>query len=111
MKIVKWIIGGIACLLAISFAIAQYLVYFVLNRSAKHQESTDSLSKDPEEAKRAVEMLCGSEEWKQEVKEKAEKWQIQSYDGFKLYGYFLKGNSHEYALLCHGFTGTHREMM
>lgn len=101
----------ILAILLVFYGIARYLVYFILDRNAKYKESPDSLSKDPEEAKRGILMLCGRDDWKQEFAEKRQAWSIQSFDGLTLKGYFLENPSTNYVILCHGFTGKHSEMV
>ena len=98
-------------LLTGAYAIARYMVYVILDRNSKHQESTDDLTTDPEDLKKAIIMLTGTDEWKAEVAEIAEDWNITSYDDLKLYARFLKNDSNKFIILCHGFTGSHREMV
>ena len=94
-----------------ALAISCYLFYFILNRHAKYKQSTDVLSKDPEEAKQAIRILTGSDNWKAYFFANAEKWQLQSFDNLQLCARFLGNDSHDYAILCHGFTGSHVEML
>lgn len=94
-----------------SYLIADYMVYYILNRNAKHQEGTDSLTTDPVLLEKALTMLTGTKEWNTELDEKAETWNIESFDHLNLNAFFLKNDSHNYIILCHGFTGTHQEMV
>lgn len=93
------------------YAIADYMVYYILNRKASHQEGTDSLTTDPVLLEKALIMLGGTKGWNEELSEKAEIWNLESYDNLNLYARFLKNDSHNYIILCHGFTGTHHEMI
>ena len=93
-----------------AYAIAYCLFYYILDRRATYQESMDSITKDPEEAKLAVTMFQGTEAWHREAQAVSEDWYLQSHDGLRLFGLFLKQNSHRYAILCHGLTGSHGEM-
>ncbi len=95
----------IACL-----GTAYGLVTFVLDRNKKMKQDTSVLSEEPSEVQRAIEILCGSKQWQASVEDKAEEWTIISYDHLKLQGYFMRNDSHRYVILCHGFTGSAKEM-
>lgn len=101
----------IVLIILMFYGIALYLVYFILDRNTKYRESTDSLSKDPEEAKRGIQILCGSDEWKREFAQKAELRSLYSKENLLLKARFLKNDSHNYVILCHGFTGKYTEML
>ena len=111
MKIILVILVAATIVAAISYGVANYLVYVILDRNAKHKESTDVLSKDPEEVKLGIKLLCGSEEWQNEFEEKCQIWTVESKDGFALKGRFLDANTNNYAIVCHGFTGKYREVL
>lgn len=111
MKIILFLLIAATLVAAISYGIANYLVYIILDRNGKHKESTDALSKDPEELKRGLTLLCGSEEWKAEFEQRSEVWSIVSKDGLHLKARFIKAESHNYAILCHGFTGKYKQIV
>ena len=90
---------------------ANTLTKVVLDRNYELQQDSSTLSKDPEEAARAVQILCGSEAWREYIKNEGEEWRLSSYDNLILHACFLKNDSHNYAVLCHGFTGSSTEMM
>ena len=111
MKIVLILLIAATMVAAISCLIANYLVYVILDRNGKHKESTDVLSKDPEEVKRGIRLICGSEEWQNEFADKCEVWTIKSKEGLNLKARFIKSESHNYAIVCHGFTGKYTEVL
>lgn len=111
MKIIFVLLIAATLVAAISYGIANYLVYVVLDRNGKHKESTDVLSKDPEEVKLGIRLLCGTEEWQEEFHEKSEIWSLKSKDGLCLRGRFISAATHNYAIICHGFTGKYTEVL
>ena len=108
---VKLLILLFLVILIISVYAANTLTKTVLDRNYELQQDSSTLSKDPEEAERAVQILCGSKEWREEMKNKGEEWYLSSYDNLKLHASFRRNDSHNYAILCHGFTGSSVEMM
>ena len=111
MKIVLILLIAATIVAAISYGIANYLVYVILDRNGKHKESTDVLSKDPEEVIRGIQLLCGREEWRNEFAEKCETWSLESKDALCLKAKFIKADTHNYAIVCHGFTGRYTEVL
>lgn len=111
MKIVLILLIAATLVAAISYGVAKYLVYVILDRNGKHKESTDVLSKDPEEVKLGIKLLCGSEEWQKEFSEKSDLWSLESKDGLKLKGRFIEAGTDKYAIVCHGFTGKYTEVL
>lgn len=108
---VKILIIVVFVVLIIFIYAASTLTKVVLDRNFEMQQDSSTLSKDPEEAARAVQILCGSEVWREYIKNEGEEWYLSSYDNLKLHAYFLRNDSHNYAVLCHGFTGSSTEMM
>ncbi len=105
------LIIGLITLSAICVIVAYCLFYYILDRRATYQESMDSITKDPEEAKRAAVMFSGTDQWREEVQIISKEWYIESFDGLKLFGLFLENNSHTYIILCHGLTSSHSGML
>ena len=105
------LIVGLVFLLAICSVVAYCLFYYILDRRATYQESMDSITKDPDEARRAAVMFSGTDEWKDEVHRISKEWYIDSFDGLKLFGLFLEKESHTYVILCHGLTSSYSGML
>ena len=55
--------------------------------------------------------FIGSEDIQARFNSLSEELQITSYDNLKLKAWFLKNNSHKYIILCHGYTGEHKDMV
>ncbi|MBE6037995.1 MAG: alpha/beta hydrolase [Anaerofustis stercorihominis] len=104
MKILLILLSAVILIGIICFFIANYLVHFVLDRKMEHKEGLESLSTDPDELAYAVTVIGGSKEWKEFFYKNAEERTVNAFDGTELFGYFLKADSHKYAILCHGYT-------
>lgn len=101
----------VVVLAAIFYGIAYFLVYSILNRNSSHRESKNNLSNNPEELSIGSRLLSGTDKWKKEFEEKSTIWTQISKDGLTLKGRFIQGDSHDYVIVCHGYTGKYTKVL
>lgn len=101
----------VAVFVVIFYGIAAFLVYSILNRNSRHRESKNNLSKDPEELSLGARLLGGTDQWKKEFEEKSRVWTQISKDGLTLKGRFIQNESHNYVIVCHGYTGRYTKIL
>ena len=109
MKILLFVLFVV---LVISLGIGYFLFRFALERDFRFHLTFKSNDDKEKEDQLAMNLTYfGDGELRKAFDELCEEWEIVSDDGLKLKGCFLRNAGHRYIICCHGYFGSHKEMI